>query len=63
MQITGQNLEVLRVALERALADLHTERQHVNPSENWALIVLREERISYQNMLVRVRSAIDRESK
>lgn len=63
MQINGKNLEVLRVALERALADIHTERQHVNPSENWALIVLREERITYQNLLIRVRAAIERGSK
>ena len=60
MQITGQNLEVLRVALERALDDVHTERQHVNPGEHGDLI---EERITYQNMLIRVRAAIDREAK
>ena len=60
MQINGKNLEVLRVALERALADVHTDRQHVPPANQGDLI---EERITYQNMLIRVRAAIERESK
>lgn len=60
MQITGQNLEDLRVALERALADVHTERQHINPADQGDLI---EEKITYQNMLIRVRAAIGREAK
>ena len=60
MQINGKNLEVLRVALERALADVHTDRQHVPPADQGDLI---EERIVYQNLLIRVRAAIERESK
>jgi hypothetical protein len=60
MQINGKNLEVLRVALERALADVHTDRQHANPAGQWDLV---EERIVYQNMLIRVRAAIEKESK
>jgi len=60
MQINGKNLEVLRVALERALADVHTERQHIPPADQGDLI---EERIAYQNLLIRVRAAIERESK
>ena len=60
MQVTGQNLEVLRVALERALADVHTERQHIPMVDQGDLI---EERIAYQNLLIRVRSAIDRGTK
>ena len=60
MNITGRNLEVLRVALERALADVHTDRQHVNPADQGDLI---EEKITYQNLLIRVRAAIERGSK
>ncbi len=61
MNITGKNLEVLRVALERALADIHTDRQHVPPGR--AREDLTEERTTYQNLLIRVRAAIERGSK
>jgi hypothetical protein len=60
MQINGKNLEVLRVALERALADVHTDRQHIPMVDQGDLI---EERITYQNLLIRVRAAIERGSK
>ena len=60
MQINGRNLQVLRVALERAQADVHTDRQHAPPADQSDLL---EERIAYQNLLVRVRAAIDREAK